>query len=70
VAGFNSRLDEVQAGFLSVKLKSLDNINEHKRKLASLYHKNLKDDFIKPAVNEDYFDVYHIYNIRHPNGMR
>lgn len=64
--GFNSRLDEVQAGFLSIKLKRLDGINEHKRKLAKIYSDNLKDDFIKPQVHPDHFDVFHIYNIRHP----
>lgn len=66
LVGYNSRLDEVQAAFLSVKLKYLDKINEHKRKLASIYLKNLKADFIKPAVHTDYFDVYHIFNVRHP----
>lgn len=64
--GINSRLDEIQAGFLSVKLRKLDHINDHKRKLAALYQEYLKDDFIKPAVHPDYFDVYHIYAIRHP----
>jgi len=65
LVGYNSRLDEVQAAFLSVKLKALDKINEHKRKLASLYLNNLKSDFIKPIVDADYYDVYHIFNIRH-----
>jgi len=63
--GYNSRLDEVQAGFLRVKLKRLDEINTHKRNLARIYLDNLKDDFIKPVENADYYDVYHIYNIRH-----
>lgn len=66
VVGTNSRLDEVQAGFLRVKLTALDKINEHKRKLATLYDKNLKNDFIKPVIEKDFVDVYHIYNIRHP----
>jgi dTDP-4-amino-4,6-dideoxygalactose transaminase len=66
VVGFNSRLDEVQAAFLSVKLKKLDQINEHKRRLASLYAKGLSNDFIKPVIHPDYYDVFHIYNIRHP----
>ena len=65
VVGYNSRLDEVQAAFLSVKLKKLDEINTHKRKLAAIYLNNLKSDFIKPKVDTDYFDVYHIFNIRH-----
>lgn len=66
LVGYNSRLDEVQAAILSVKLKYLDKINEHKRMLAKLYQDNLKADFIKPVVDADYFDVYHIFNIRHP----
>lgn len=66
LVGYNSRLDEVQAGFLSVKLKRLDEINIHKRKLASYYLQGLKSDFILPTVDPDYFDVYHIFNIRHP----
>ena len=65
VVGYNSRLDEVQAGFLSIKLNKLDEINTHKRKLAQIYLDNLKDEFIKPAVDTNYFDVYHIFNVRH-----
>ena len=64
--GYNSRLDEIQAAFLSAKLNFLDEITEHKRKLAALYLSELKNDFICPVVDEDYFDVYHIFNIRHP----
>ncbi|MHB8337434.1 MAG: DegT/DnrJ/EryC1/StrS family aminotransferase [Ignavibacteriaceae bacterium] len=67
VVGYNSRLDEIQAGFLLVKLKKLDEINNHKRRLAKLYFENLKVDFIKPEVHNDFYDVYHIFNIRHPN---
>lgn len=65
--GFNSRLDEMQAAMLSVKLKQLDTLTEHKRKLALLYHEGLKNDFIKPALHPDFYDVYHIFNIRHQN---
>lgn len=64
--GFNSRLDELQAALLSVKLKQLDHLTKHKRKLAQLYHEGLKNDFIKPALHPDFYDVYHIFNIRHP----
>ncbi len=66
LVGFNSRLDEIQAALLSVKLKFLDEINNHKRKLAGIYLDNLKDEFVKPVFDENYFDVYHIFNIRHP----
>ncbi len=63
--GYNSRLDELQAAFLRIKLRELDNINQHKRKLAALYFENLKDDFIKPQQHKDHFDVFHIFNVRH-----
>jgi dTDP-4-amino-4,6-dideoxygalactose transaminase len=65
IVGFNSRLDEVQAAFLSVKLKYLNAINAHKRKLASLYFQGLKKDFVLPVVDPDYADVFHIFNVRH-----
>lgn len=65
-AGYNSRLDEIQAGFLRIKLRKLDKINEHKRALAQLYLKNLDSGFVRPAVHEGYFDVYHIFAVRHP----
>lgn len=64
--GYNSRLDELQAALLSVKLKHLNILTEHKRNLAQLYQEGLKEDFIKPFIHPDYYDVYHIYNIRHP----
>jgi dTDP-4-amino-4,6-dideoxygalactose transaminase len=64
--GINSRLDEIQAGFLQIKLKSLDAINQYKRKLARIYLDNLKEDFILPIEQENYIDVYHIFAVRHP----
>lgn len=63
--GYNSRLDEIQAGFLSIKLKILDDINKHKRILANIYHENLTNKVVKPQINKDHFDVYHIFNIRY-----
>ena len=66
VVGFNSRLDELQAAFLRIKLQQLDELNDHKRSLAARYLEGLKDDFIKPATHPDNHDVYHIFNIRHP----
>ncbi|RXF69201.1 DegT/DnrJ/EryC1/StrS family aminotransferase [Arcticibacter tournemirensis] len=70
LVGYNSRLDEIQAAFLSIKLRSLDAINKHKRALASLYQQNLKDDFIKPLIQPDHYDVYHIYAVRHPQRTK
>jgi dTDP-4-amino-4,6-dideoxygalactose transaminase len=64
VVGHNSRLDEVQAGFLNIKLKALADITNHKRMLAKLYFEYLDHTFIKPEIDSDYFDVYHIYNVR------
>jgi dTDP-4-amino-4,6-dideoxygalactose transaminase len=63
--GINSRLDEIQASFLRIKLKYLDKINNHKRALANIYFGGLKGEFIVPQVNKDFYDVYHIFNIRH-----
>ena len=65
-AGYNSRLDELQAAFLEVKLKSLESINAHKKQLASIYLDHLREDFITPLVDKDHDDVYHIFAIRHP----
>lgn len=64
VIGYNSRLDELQAAFLLIKLKKLDEINNTKRKLASIYLKNIKGEFVKPVVQDEYYDTYHIFNIR------
>jgi len=62
--GFNSRLDEVQAAFLRVKLRHMEAITEHKRLLAATYLTHLTDEVVKPSVSEEYKDVYHIFNIR------
>ena len=64
--GYNSRLDELQAAFLLIKLDHLNNITATKRKFAAIYQQELKNDFIKPVVHHNGFDVYHIYNVRHP----
>lgn len=66
IVGGNERMDEIQAAFLSCKLKHLDQINAHKRKLARLYQDHLKEDFGKPLWEEEAFDVFYIYPIRHP----
>jgi dTDP-4-amino-4,6-dideoxygalactose transaminase len=64
IPGINSRLDEIQAGFLKIKLKHLDEINSHKRGLADIYFENLSDFFVKPFRDNRFFDVFHIFNIR------
>ena len=70
LVGYNSRLDELQAAFLIVKLGQLDLLTQHKRKLAELYSEGLKSEFIKPGMHPDHYDVYHIYNIRHDERDR
>ncbi len=65
--GYNSRLDEIQARFLSIKLKALDDITAHKRRLAGLYIDKLEKAYVLPKVLEGYDDVYHIFNIRYPH---
>jgi len=65
VIGYNSRLDEIQAAFLRVKLKHLKEMNNHKKELAKIYHNELSDKFILPEKNIDFDDVFHIFNIRH-----
>ena len=59
--GYNSRLDELQAAFLLVKLPKLNNIIQHKRQLAALYDRLLPDWIKKPLSQEN---VYHIYPIQ------
>lgn len=70
VAGYNSRLDELQAAFLNIKLEHLDRITQHKRTLAALYLNGLKKDFILPVTHPDFGDVFHIFCIRHPERDR
>lgn len=62
--GLNSRLDELQAAFLNVKLPFLDKIANHKIKLAEMYNKGLTDNVIKPIFLNNDSHVFHIYNIR------
>lgn len=63
--GFNSRLDELQAAILRVKLKYLDAENKQRRKIASLYDSLLKPkDIIIPNCDPKVYNVYHQYVIR------
>jgi dTDP-4-amino-4,6-dideoxygalactose transaminase len=66
VKGMNSRLDEIQASFLSVKLKQLNEDNAKRIELARLYFKSLKGvgDLILPRLAENAISVFHIYLIR------
>jgi len=65
-AGINSRLDELQAAFLRIKLKHLNDWNNQRIELASLYLKNLQGlgDIILPAAPPQARHVYHLFVIR------
>lgn len=63
--GVNSRLDELQAAMLRVKLRHLDAMTAHKRALADIYFAQLPDWIAKPVRRRDEFDVFHIFGIRY-----
>lgn len=65
--GVNSRLDEIQAAILSVKLKYLDQHNATRRQLAAQYHRRLTR-VVRPELRPtgpEVFHVYHLYVVRH-----
>ena len=64
--GLNSRLDEIQAALLRVKLPYLEAMTLHKRALAEVYFANLPDQVTLPRQRDDEYDVFHIFGIRHP----
>jgi dTDP-4-amino-4,6-dideoxygalactose transaminase len=68
IPGMNSRLDEIQAAILRVKLKYLEQDNSRRIKLAHVYHEGLNDSpLIKPGLFSDFRHVYHQYVIRAEN---
>lgn len=64
--GVNSRLDEIQAAFLRVKLPNLDRWNEERRATAKKYFEGIKNPLIKlPLKSTDEFEhIYHVFVIR------
>jgi dTDP-4-amino-4,6-dideoxygalactose transaminase len=66
-SGLNSRLDELQAAVLRVKLRRLEEWNERRRALAGLYREELADCGVTlPAERDGVRAVYHLFVIRHP----
>ncbi|MBN2744048.1 dTDP-4-amino-4,6-dideoxygalactose transaminase [Breznakibacter xylanolyticus] len=66
--GFNSRLDELQAALLRVKLHGLDQDNAHRQRLADEYRKHIRlKDTVLPDVNVRQSHVYHVFPVLHPN---
>jgi len=63
--GFNSRLDEIQAAFLNVKLKYIQNDIDARRKVANYYLENIKNpSIILPEVLNYEGHVWHLFVIR------
>lgn len=59
--GVNSRLDEIQAALLRVKLRYFDEMLRYKRQLAEFYFDNLPNWLKLPSRSKDEFDVFHIF---------
>jgi dTDP-4-amino-4,6-dideoxygalactose transaminase len=65
VVGANSRLDELQAGLLRVKLSHMDELEKEKIKIAERYSNEIKNDkFILPQVRENATHIWHQFVIR------
>ena len=63
--GHNSRLDELQAAFLSAKLPHLDQMNEARRAIAKKYLEQIRHpEVVLPAVLPEATPVWHIFGIR------
>jgi len=66
VIGYNSRLDELQAAILNIKLKYLENENQFRIKIADVYNDLLFNigDLVLPTLAENCTSVYHIFIVR------
>ena len=63
--GVNSRLDEIQAAVLDVKLPHLDSDNAIRREIAKYYRENIKNNkIILPKIYDENSHVWHIFAIR------
>lgn len=64
-AGWNTRLDEIQAAILRIKLKKLDKDNARRRRLAEVYNEDLSNTSLAlPKTRKNVTHVYHLYVIR------
>lgn len=65
VVGANSRLDEIQAGFLRVRLKYLDDLAEEKKGICEKYLSELKNEkIILPTIRPNATHIWHQFVIR------
>ncbi len=63
--GCNSRMDEMQAAFLRVKLPHLDRMNQYRRSIAERYRNEITNEqIILPSVLDNVEPVWHIFAIR------
>lgn len=66
--GNNSRLDEIQAAILSIKLKKLDKWNCFRKNIANRYQKEITNQkILKPVNNQNSTHVWHIFALRSEN---
>lgn len=70
VVGINSRLDEIQAAILLVKLRRIDEFNALRSARAAQYTKLLSDKVTCPVERPGCRHVYHQYTLRHPERDR
>lgn len=69
VVGTNSRLDELQAGLLRVKLTHLDNFNAERCAIAGTYNDKLKNPHVQlPKIRPGADCTWHQYVVHVPNG--
>ena len=65
IPGWNSRLDEIQAAILRVKLKYIEQDNRARARLANQYQKGLGDTALSlPVVRDGIFHAFHLYVVR------
>ena len=70
IIGVNSRLDELQAAFLNIKLKQLDSENEFRRSMAKRYLSEIKNEkIIMPSWDLSQKHVFHLFVIRTSNRL-
>jgi dTDP-4-amino-4,6-dideoxygalactose transaminase len=68
--GFNSRLDEIQAAILRVKLRHIDSFNLKRAAVAKAYSEMLDGKVVVPKVAEGARHIFHQYTILHPDRDR
>lgn len=66
--GHNSRLDEVQAAILRIKLRQLDRYNQARQTIAAFYNRQLAETtYVTPTPPENTESVYHLYVLQAEN---